>query len=336
MLCSVFVTAGTQDHAELLAEIVEALDDLGLDARTEGEVVTVDGTRVVPLLVARAHPTPADLGALVAEARGRGPCVIVADRISDAGRDVLRADGWGWLDRRGHLRIWAPGVRVESRLPSAGAARPSGGNVWTTVGLEIALHALIHPDEPVTARNLATVLDRSVGSTHELITRFGAVGLIGKRTRRPLVPELFWETAANWPDDDWTPVPLGIEEVVDRLDTPAGLIRVDERAATLGGARIAAAGDLPARCYVPSASAMRLLRSLADHDAPARCWVRTPPVRWIPLNDDHPPDTAHPWSVAHPMLCAIRLAADPARGGEIVEAWGVVPDDAQTDEHRAG
>jgi hypothetical protein len=29
--------------------------------------------------------------------------------------------------------------------------------------------------------------------------------------------------------------------------------------------------------------------------------------------------------VAHPVLCAVRLAADPARGREIVEDWGIVP-----------
>jgi hypothetical protein len=45
----------------------------------------------------------------------------------------------------------------------------------------------------------------------------------------------------------------------------------------------------------------------------------------LPLNEDHPPDAAHPWSIGHPQLCALRLAADPSRGREIVEAWGIVP-----------
>ena len=72
------------------------------------------------LLIGRAHPTPADLTALVRSGGGRGPVVVVADRISDAGRDVLRADGWGWLDRRGHLRLWAPGLRIESPLAGDG------------------------------------------------------------------------------------------------------------------------------------------------------------------------------------------------------------------------
>jgi hypothetical protein len=48
-------------------------------------------------------------------------------------------------------------------------------------------------------------------------------------------------------------------------------------------------------------------------------------VRWLPENADHPPDATHPWRVAHPIVCAIRLAADPARGRETVEDWGIVP-----------
>ncbi len=98
-----------------------------------------------------------------------------------------------------------------------------------------------------------------------------------------------------------------------------------ERAATLGGARIPAAGELPARCYVRTQSGLRRLRAMVDRDAPVRCWVRPSPIEWIPLNENHPPDAEHPWAVAHPILCALRLAADPARGREVVEGWGLVP-----------
>lgn len=326
-----FATSGTPEHAELLDELAESLRSLGLDARVDSDALRVDGERQVPLLAARAHPTPADLSAMVGEGAGRGPVVVVSDRLSDAGRRVLRDAGWGWLDRRGHVRIWAPGLRVESPTEGVAATRPTSGNIWTTVGLEIALHALVHPEQLVTARRVAPEIGRSVGTTHELIGRFTAAGLVGPRTHRPLLPDLFWETAANWPDRDWTPLPVSIVEAAARV-SPSDLVRVDERAATLGGARIAAAGELPARCYVRSASALRRLRGLVDRDEPTRCWVRAAPVEWVPLNEEHPRDDEHPWSVAHPVLCAVRLAADPARGREIVEDWGIVPGgDAEDD-----
>ena len=322
-----FVTAGTQDATGAVTEVVEALTALGISAHAEGDVLVVDGQRLVPGLVERAHPTPADLRDLVTGTPSRLPALVVADRISDAGRDVLREAGWGWLDRRGHLRLWMPGVRIESDLPTGGAERPTTGNVWTTVGLEIALAALCAPNDPVTARRVAARIGRSVGTTHELIGRFVERGLIGSRTHLPLLPDLFWETAGRWPDDGWLALPVVLDVLAGRLGADE-LVRVDERAATLGGAHIAAAGALPARCYVPTTAALRRARSLVDREQPTRTWVRQSPVRWLPELEGLPPDADHPWRVAHPLVCALRLAADPARGREIVESWGIVPGSA--------
>lgn len=325
-LCSVFVTPRTPEYRDLIAELVGVLAALELRAHAEDDVLVVDGTRLVPHLVARAHPTPADLRHFVEEGKGDRPALVVADRISEAGRQVLRDAGWGWLDRRGHARIWASGLRLDTEVPGMSDAPASrGGNPWTAVGLEVALAAMSEPDQPVTARRLAPRIGRSVGATHEQIRRFTEVGLIGPSTRRPLLPELFWETAAQWPDEDWTGLSAEIEVVAQRLG-PEALVRVDERAATLGGARVPAVSGLPARCYLPDASALRRVRPLvAASDEPVRCWVRRAPVTWLPLNDEHPPDEAHPWNVGHPLVCALRIAADPARGREIVEAWGIVP-----------
>ena len=324
-----FVTAQSQEYVDLGREVGDALRDLGLDVREVDGILTVDGTRQALNVVARAHPTPADLTRLVGEAPARLPALVVADRISEPGRVVLRHAGWGWLDRRGHVRLWTVGLRIESPFGAASVdaghrAGNGGGNPWTTVGLEVALAALVAPHEAVQARSTARVIGRSVAATHEQIARFADVGLIGPSTRLPLLPELFWETAAHWPDDGWTALPVGLAEVAGRAGADA-LTRVDERAATLGGARIPAAGDLPARCYVRSEHAIRRLRALVDRNAPTRTWVRTAPVRWLPENLDHPPTATHPWRVAHPIVCALRLAADPARGQEIVDTWGIVP-----------
>jgi len=110
----VFVTAQTQEYVDLSREIGDALGSIGLDVREVDGVLTVDGSRVALNLVARAHPTPADLRLLVEAAPNLLPAMVVADRISEPGRDELRRAGWGWLDRRGHVRLWTPGVRVES------------------------------------------------------------------------------------------------------------------------------------------------------------------------------------------------------------------------------
>jgi hypothetical protein len=327
MIRSAFVTAGTPEHTLLLDELCEALDAAGIDARAEGGRLLVDGGTLAVRLVDRAHPTPAEIVELVGGVAAAAPSVLVADRISEAGRDILRDGGWGWLDRRGHLRVWSPGVRVEVPLDAAaGPRRSRATNPWTTVGLEVALAALLEPTEPVAARRIARRTGRSVGATHELIARFTELGLVGPSTRLPLLPELFWETAGHWPDDGWVRLPVPIEEVAARVGVDE-LTRVDERAATLGGARIPAAGDLPPRCYVRTAAGWRRARGLyePDVDGAAHCWVRRSPVAWVPDNPDHPPDADHPWRVAHPMVCALRLAADPSRGAEVVDDWGIVP-----------
>lgn len=324
-MCSVFVTAQTPQHDELTHEVVDALTAVGIPTELYDGVLVVDGNRIVPAIVDRAHPTPATLAQIVAEAPPRRPAVVVADRISEPGRQVLRRAGWGWLDRRGHLRLWTHGVRVELPVPGlADHASPGGGNPWTTVGLEVALAALLEPDRVVATRHVAGVTGRSVGAVHEMTTRLAKVGLIGHASRLPLLPDLFWETAAHWPDDGWTPLAADIVEVAERA-APAPIVRVDERAATLGGARIAAAGDLPARVYVTAPGTLRRLRTLVDPDLPPRTWVRVSPVSFLPENREHPADDAHPWQIAHPLVCALRLAADPARGREIVEDWGIVP-----------
>lgn len=323
-----FVTAQTKQHEELTRELLDALVAVGVPTELHDGVLVIDGTRVVPAIVDRAHPTPATLAQVVADAPPRRPAVVVADRISEPGRDVLRRAGWGWLDRRGHLRLWTNGVRVDVPVPGlADHTEQRGGNPWTTVGLEVAVAALLEPDRVVTTRHVARTIGRSVGAVHEMTGRLVDVGLIGHTSRLPLLPDLFWETAAHWPDDGWMGLPADIADVAERA-APATLVRVDERAATLGGARIAAAGDLPARVYVPNTRTLRRLRSLADPDLPTRTWVRVSPVEFLPTSDDHPADPAHPWIIAAPLICALRLAADPARGREIVEDWGIVPDEA--------
>ncbi|UDY35559.1 hypothetical protein [Dermatobacter hominis] len=325
-----FVTSRTPVGREL----AEALRAAGLEVRAPKGRLAVDGVVIDLPVVERSHPHPGELATLVEAGTGEGdgPGIVVADRISASGRDVLRDAGWSWLDRRGHLRIWQPGLRVETEVALGGSdARGATSSPWTPVGLEVALHALCHPGEPVRARSVAAEIGRSVGGTQEIVGRFTEQGLIGRSGRLPLLPDLFWETSARWPDDDWTPVPAELHEVVDVLGGDA-LVRVDERAATLGGARIAAAADLPARCYVHGRAALRRARAALGTTGTARTFLRLSPVRWLPELDAYGPDDEHPWHVAAPMVCALRLARDPARGREIVEDWGIVPGEATDDD----
>ncbi len=328
-----FVTARSpeDESAGLLGELEEALEALGLEVtRVSDEpdaAVIADGVTISLPLFERAHPHPGVVGELVD--LSASPGLLIADRLSESVRTVLRDAGWSWLDRRGHLRVWIPGLRVDAPIGLGHSdSRGRSTSPWTPVGLEIALHALLNPDEEVTARRVAKDTGRSPGGVQEILNRFMAEGLIGQASRLPLLPDLFWETASHWPDDGWVDLPISLNEAAE-IAAPGMLLRVDERAATLGGARIAAAGDLPARCYAPKA-AMRRLRPLASErlhsqNQSAQTLVRLAPVRWLPELDGLEPDDDHPWRIAAPILCALRLGSDRSRGREIVEDWGVVP-----------
>lgn len=307
----------------LASELTEALDAMGMEAALDDGRLLADGTTIALPLLERAHPHPGEVAELVSAADG--PALIVADRLSEGARQVLRDAGWSWLDRRGHIRVWVPGLRIDTPIGLGGdLARGTSTSPWTPVGFEVALHALIHPDEEVSARRIARDTGRSPGGTQEILARFVSEGLVGRSSRLPLLPDLFWETSARWPDDGWTRLGVPLSEVV-HLAAPSVPVRVDERAATLGGARIAAAGDLPARCYLDRAGLRRVRPAAAAKGDDVHTWVRTAPVRWLPELEGFEPDPDHPWRVAHPVLCAIRLAGEGARGREIVEDWGVVP-----------
>ena len=86
-----FVTAQTQEYIDLSREVGDALASLGLDVREVDGILTVDGARVALNLVARAHPTPADLRQLAGSSTGHLPAVVVADRISEPLIRVLRS-----------------------------------------------------------------------------------------------------------------------------------------------------------------------------------------------------------------------------------------------------
>ncbi len=263
---------------------------------------------------------------------GRGcrrlPAVVVADRISEAGRDVLRRAGWGWLDRRGHLRLWASGVRIESPLPGSagvagsvrlhqpvddGRARDRPGRALPTgrTGHRPAGGADHRPQRGGHPRAHRSVRRRGTGGTQDpsALAARAVLGDVGPLARRRL------GGSAGAPRRGRRPGRSAHE-----------LLRVDERAATLGGAHITAAGR-PAGALLravgrrgcggrdrwPSAASRRVLGAMRA------------PLQWLPENHDHQPDDAHPWHVAHPLVCALRLAADPARGREMVDAWGIVP-----------
>ena len=254
--------------------------------------------------------------------------IVFADRLSERSRELLRDHGWGWLDRRrGQLRIWCPGVRIDASIePSAvDEERPRVRDPFTPAGRQVALWLLLHPDEPASPRGIARELDVSAGQVSNLLTALSTEGLL-RRDRTPLVPELFWALAEHWKPKRYAlaSLPTG-DELSSAGELRAGCwVMGDTRAAAAYGAPLAIAPDYPPDLYVPDQKALSwvLNRSAVAPDYHRR--AATVAIAPAPLVTDgrlRVDDPREPWPLAHPVVVALDLAVDRSRGREALEGW---------------
>src|SRR5207248_5768591 len=95
--------------------------------------------------------------------------MVVADRISEDARRELAARGWGWVDRRGHLRVWTPGLRIATEIEPLRTQAPGErfASVFPPVGIEVALALLEDPELDWSVTDLATRIARAAGGVSE-------------------------------------------------------------------------------------------------------------------------------------------------------------------------
>lgn len=297
---------------DLIDEIVAGLVAAGVAAQRGEEAapgvwqVEVDGTDV--LVQPYRHPGSRP------DVAGGGPVAVVevADRVPDWRRAELRDARAGWLDRRGHLRLWAPRCKVELGFaPVAGGGRRRHGDVR----LEVALWALAHPDQALAVRPVARAIGRSAAQVSAVVTSWVADGLVD-RDRRADLDALFWALVDAWPNDGWI---RATDDDLTRAQASTATVDVGDAVAERHGAQIGVGATGPDHRYLTDAAAWgRLARVVEGRDETTgtdgpRHWCRPAPTRWLPFLGDH----------VHPVVVAARLAAGDRRGREIVEAWGV-------------
>jgi hypothetical protein len=307
-------------------ELVVALERAGIPVRTRNDgALEIDGRRIRVAPRSMAVVTPASVEQLAAPKGAVG--VLVADRISEPARRALEERGWGWLDRRGHLRVWTEGVRIDTDIAPLVSTRPSDryASPFASVGIEVALALLKEPDRAWSVTELATRLGRSAGGVSERLRALREAGLAA-RDNRPLQPELFWELVVPFHERAFglAEFPAGDADDfagLSWLGLPSDWVLTDTQAALLLGAPVASSGDGPPDFYVPEASIVDLAVS---HFGPARsqpaATVRR--ARYAGIVEREPfRRTPSGFAVAHPVVVALDLAFDRSRGREIVEAW---------------
>jgi hypothetical protein len=331
---------------DLARELQEVLVELGMDdARVVGSsapsaaggdelLVMVDGNTVPVAVLTRSDFRPVHASELPGLGR-HDAGMVFADRIAQRTRETLRERGWGWLDRRrGHLRLWYPGLRIDGAVRPRVAAEPGprAHNAFTPSGRALALWLLTHPDDEASPRRLARTLGISAGQISNLLGALSAQALL-RRDKRPLTPELFWALVEQWKPQRH---PLRVWPPPDGFEAPelrAGeWVLSDSAAAVALGAPMVVGGDHPPDLYLPDEEALRWVLHRCppaveyDQRAATVAVAPTPLANDARLRFPPSPDVAG-WSgpLAHPVVVALDLATDRSRGREVVSSWDPDP-----------
>lgn len=309
---------GAPSDADLDA-IAEALRRLGVAKRVRRRrgSIAVDfvGGEPVDVLVAGMNTVRPGVSSRLDSGR---PLIVVADRVPAAMRAELDAAGAGWLDRRGHLKFHHDGVWIDTDIPPSPttppgqATNPLAGPVARSIGFA----SLVAFPAPLPAiRELARRLEASPAGVSQAVGRLTEAGLL-TRDRRAAVPALFWAVTEAWAPA-WQPLTA--------VPRPApGLVAVGTRAASALGAPVVVSRGYPVELLAEDASVLRrLARSgsgeTGKRDNPAR--VALSPSRAVFAEGQSPSVVANGHPVAPVAVVAASIAADPARGAEIVEQW---------------
>ena len=276
---------------------------LGVDASAvDPATVAAAGHRF--RVAAAAHPTPAE-----AEELTKSADLVVADRLSAAARERLDHAGVGWLDRRGHVRVVVPGLIIDTEVPpTARTADRRGGGLGDT-GLDVAVTLLADPPHSWGVNELARHLGRSPGRVSEVLGSLREQGLVTP-TATPIVPELFWAAADAW-RPRWMPLAAA------PTDTDQTRLSGSRAAAALG-AGIVITGDWPLELYLADKWSLRTLAS-APPSGRARVLGATLPAQ--AAFGLRSPRRRSGYPLAHPVVVALDLAQDRARGHEVLESW---------------
>ena len=328
--------------ADAAAALLDALRDLGVARSDESEagaapdlvVTRPDGSRLVLQVKAGAVPTPLQARRMTDSGISREADlgVFVGDELSPAVRHALEERGWGWFDRRGHLQLRLParGVVIDSdvRPVDRGRSGIPKSPVRGRGGLAYAFVALMRPDDAPSVREVARTMGLAPSSVSAGRKALMAASLL-RGDGTALVPELFWALEDVWRPQfvavERAPRPDGDDAV--RLDLEVrdsrrpGWALTDTLAAIEWGAPLVAQSSYPPDFYVPSGRSLRRAIGILGE---ARSFEhRGASVALAPLPVVTAPRFARgkEWLLTHPLVVALDLARDPARGREALDAW---------------
>lgn len=314
-------TRTTADEMRALAieDLAAALDAAGLRIERAGKrslKVRLDDARFDLDIIPAAYATGARADELIEEPHTAGQMpVLVADRVTADAKDRLAEAGWGWFDRRGHLRLRSPGLLVDTNVPVTTRERKAPEEpIRGRAGIAIAYRLLTHPEEGVSTTRSG--LGFAPSTISEALTRLRDAGLVDD-AGLAVTPELFLALADRWrPERTW----LAEQPDPDASDTAGWCVTGTVAAAELG-APVVSTGTSP-DLYVPGPVVVTIAArryGVARDASVAAASIAVAPTSEV---TDEALQPVHPgWPLAHPVAVALDLAQDRARGREILEDW---------------
>lgn len=314
---------------------LEALDlDADLTPVRDGAwdaIGTIEGVPVV--IEVKANPSVGDVLALAEQPSEGAHKVLVARHLWSPVRDALQAHGVSYFDGRGRIRLWSRPLFVDSDVPGTMAASGplSRWHIDSPSALDVAL-AVLDGTAATGVRAAAEALGRAPGTVSKQLAALRSAHLADDAAQ-PVVPALFeavvevWRPArvplADLPRPGSGSVNARLAIGLDDPQTP-GWVLADARAAAAWGAPVTLAGDAPPDFYVPDTGALARTRALlgdADYGRHA-CTVAVGPCPYVCRRRyDRAGVVDEPFLAPSPIVAALDLAVDPARGRETLERW---------------
>jgi hypothetical protein len=335
---SVSITRMPVVGVELWEHFCSALDAFDLDAALtlarDGPWGATGVIESVPVVIElKANPTVGDVLALVDRGSDGAHKVLVARHLWSPVRDALRAHDVSSFDGRGHLRLWHRPLFVDSDVPQAYAVTSpsSRWRIESPSALDVAL-AVLDGTASTGVRATAEVVGRAPGTVSKQLAALRSAYLV-EEDGQPVVPALFeavvdvWRPArvplADLPRPGAGSVNARLAVGLDDPDAP-GWVLADTRAAAAWGAPVVLAGDAPPDFYVPDGGALARARALLGDAEYGRhaCTVAVAPCPYVcRRRHDRAGVVGEPFLAPNPIVAALDLALDPARGREVLDRW---------------
>jgi hypothetical protein len=330
---SIRVAQAEEDAARALSSLgVEVLRATWAEDRSADIYVSTVGGASFPINVkCLSRADPSRVRHLIASGP---PSMLVANEIPNGARLLLSEADWAWLDRRGHVRLSLPGILVDADVePSLPLGHPPASQIRGVSGLSYAAALLISPNDPPSIRDVARRARLAASTVSDAARALREAALVGV-DGRPLIPELFWALSDAW-HPEWVglvdrPRPGNAKTTseLEVLGEPGseGWALAGDLGALSWRAPLAVGSGHPPSFYLPNKLTLsRAIRTYgrALDATTATCHIAVAPTPLVCSPRYGPPDRAGwmEWFVTHPLFIALDLAADKARGVEILEEW---------------